>query len=234
MFIRQDSITGPLQGANYCHTLLLYTHRSMHPLSFHGRDRSICKSLIFRIHGLRLFSTMTQEPHKQLIQTRQQVATATATSSSFVSLPEPESSILNKYSRVITQPKSQGASQAMLMATGLKQDDLSRPQVGICSVWFEGNPCNMHLLDLGQRVKKSIQSTHELIGFQFNTIGVSDGISMGTSGMSYSLPSRELIADSIETVVSRSSSNRYMTYTIAIWPTLSEHDAFIFHLFRFF
>lgn len=113
----------------------------------------------------------------------------------------PDRPILNKYSRVITQSKSQGASQAMLMATGLKWSDLNKAQVGICSVWYEGNPCNLHLLDLGKRVKKSIQSTNELIGFQFNTIGVSDGISMGTSGMSYSLPSRELIADSIETVV---------------------------------
>lgn len=110
---------------------------------------------------------------------------------------------LNSHSRLITQPKSQGASQAMLMATGLSWSDLDKAQVGICSVWYEGNPCNMHLLDLGKRVKKSIAATNELVGFQFNTVGVSDGISMGTPGMSFSLPSREIIADSIETVVSQ-------------------------------
>ncbi len=88
----------------------------------------------------------------------------------------------------------------MLHATGLRLEDLSKAQVGVCSVWFEGNPCNMHLLDLGAAVKESIQQ-EGLVGFRFNTIGVSDGISMGTDGMSYSLQSRDLIADSIETVM---------------------------------
>jgi dihydroxy-acid dehydratase len=107
----------------------------------------------------------------------------------------------NKYSSRITQPKSQGASQAMLYATGLSDDDLNKPQVGIASVWFEGNSCNMHLLDLAEKVKEGVRSAG-LVGFRFNTIGVSDGISMGTEGMSFSLQSRDLIADSIETVMS--------------------------------
>lgn len=107
---------------------------------------------------------------------------------------------LNKYSSRITQPKSQGASQAMLYATGLKPEDMSKAQVGIASVWFEGNPCNMHLLDLGASAKKSVQA-QGLVGMRFNTVGVSDGISMGTDGMSYSLQSRDLIADSIETIM---------------------------------
>jgi dihydroxy-acid dehydratase len=108
---------------------------------------------------------------------------------------------LNKFSSQITQPKSQGASQAMLYATGLREEDMAKPQVGIASVWFEGNPCNMHLLSLAQKVKEGVQAA-ELVGMRFNTIGVSDGISMGTDGMSYSLQSRDLIADSIETVMS--------------------------------
>ncbi|KAI7896377.1 dihydroxy-acid dehydratase [Mucor mucedo] len=107
---------------------------------------------------------------------------------------------LNKYSSVITQPKSQGASQAMLYATGLTDEDMNKAQVGISSVWYEGNPCNMHLLDLAGEVKKGVRDAG-LIGYRFNTIGVSDGISMGTRGMSYSLQSRDLIADSIETVM---------------------------------
>jgi dihydroxy-acid dehydratase len=107
---------------------------------------------------------------------------------------------INKYSSRITQPKSQGASQAMLYATGLKPEDMSKAQVGIASVWFEGNPCNMHLLDLGGAVKQSVQA-QGLVGMRFNTVGVSDGISMGTDGMSYSLQSRDLIADSIETIM---------------------------------
>ena len=108
---------------------------------------------------------------------------------------------LNQYSSKITQPKSQGASQAMLYATGLSEEDLSKPQVGISSVWFEGNPCNMHLLQLAERVKGGVEDAG-LVGLRFNTIGVSDGISMGTDGMSYSLQSRDIIADSIETVMS--------------------------------
>ena len=108
---------------------------------------------------------------------------------------------LNKYSSRITQPKSQGASQAMLYGTGLTPDDMNKPQVGISSVWWEGNTCNMHLNDLALEVKLGVEDAG-LVGFRFNTIGVSDGISMGTDGMSYSLQSRDLIADSIETVMS--------------------------------
>ncbi|TDJ16568.1 MAG: dihydroxy-acid dehydratase [Deltaproteobacteria bacterium] len=108
---------------------------------------------------------------------------------------------LNRTSQRITQPKSQGASQAMLHATGLTEEDMDKAQVGIGSCWFEGNPCNMHLLELSEQVKRGVQAA-DLIGFRFNTIGVSDGISMGTEGMSYSLQSRDLIADSIETVMS--------------------------------
>lgn len=167
----------------------------------------------------------------------------------------------NRVSKRITEPKSQGASQAMLYATGLKEEDMSKAQVGIASVWYEGNvraceptraglaarsvvsasawlwrmacarangwddgraacdplppraaralrrgpccaqPCNMHLLDLAAKVKEGVTG-EGLVGFRFNTIGVSDGISMGTDGMSYSLQSRDLIADSIETVMS--------------------------------
>jgi dihydroxy-acid dehydratase len=107
---------------------------------------------------------------------------------------------LNPYSSRITQPPSQGASQAMLYATGLTEDDLTKPQVGIASVWYEGNPCNMHLLGLAEKVKEGVAAAG-MTGLRFNTIGVSDGISMGTEGMSYSLSSREVIADSIETVM---------------------------------
>jgi dihydroxy-acid dehydratase len=108
---------------------------------------------------------------------------------------------LNKYSARLTQQKSQGASMAMLHAAGLKPADADKPQVGIASMWFEGNPCNMHLLDLAGHVKAGVEAAG-MVGFRFNTIGVSDGISMGTDGMSFSLPSRDLIADSIETVMS--------------------------------
>ena len=151
---------------------------------------------------------------------------------------------LNKYSSKITQPKSQGASQAMLYATGLNEEDMNKPQVralevfskfvvlfvrlpfstpthhhhhrprrrpllfakkkkkqvGISSVWYEGNPCNMHLMDLAAEVKAGVEDAG-MVGYRFNTIGVSDGISMGTDGMSFSLQSRDLIADSIETVM---------------------------------
>ena len=107
---------------------------------------------------------------------------------------------LNKYSSKITQPKSQGASQAMLYATGMQPEDMDKAQVGIASVWYEGNSCNMHLLDLAAEVKTGVTAAG-LVGMRFNTIGVSDGISMGTDGMSYSLQSRDLIADSIETIM---------------------------------
>ncbi len=107
---------------------------------------------------------------------------------------------LNKYSSQITQKKSQGGSQAMLYATGLTRADMDKAQVGIASVWYEGNPCNMHLNDLAAETKKGVTEAG-CVGMRFNTIGVSDGISMGTDGMSYSLQSRDLIADSIETLM---------------------------------
>ncbi len=107
---------------------------------------------------------------------------------------------LNLYSSRITQPRSQGASQAMLYGTGLSREDLDKPQVGIASMWYEGNTCNMHLDELAAQVKEGVQAAG-MVGMRFNTIGVSDGISMGTEGMSYSLQSRDLIADSIETVM---------------------------------
>ena len=107
---------------------------------------------------------------------------------------------LNRYSAKITGPKSQGASQAMLYGTGLTADDMDKAQVGIGSVWFEGNTCNMHLLDLAALVKEGVEKAG-LVGMRFNTVGVSDGMSMGTDGMSFSLQSRDLIADSVETVM---------------------------------
>lgn len=107
---------------------------------------------------------------------------------------------INNFSRKITEEPNLPASHAMLYATGLKETDFCKAQIGIVSNWYEGNPCNMHLNQLGKKIKSSIINKN-LIGFQFTTIGVSDGITMGTSGMRYSLPSRELIADSIETVV---------------------------------
>ncbi len=107
---------------------------------------------------------------------------------------------LNKYSKNVTQDPTQPAAQAMLYALGLKEEDLKKPFIGIASTGYEGNPCNMHLNDLAQEVKKGVQNNN-LVGLVFNTIGVSDGISMGTYGMRYSLPSRDIIADSVETVV---------------------------------
>ncbi len=107
---------------------------------------------------------------------------------------------LNRYSSRITQPRSQGASQAMLYGTGMTEADMDKAQVGIASVWYEGNTCNMHLLGLAEKVKQGVIAAG-MVGMRFNTIGVSDGISMGTDGMSYSLQSRDLIADSIETVM---------------------------------
>jgi len=109
-------------------------------------------------------------------------------------------SVLNKYSKGITQNESQPASQAMLYALGIQEDDLKKAQVGIVSTGFQGNPCNMHLNDLAENVKKGIDE-QGLWGLIFHTIGVSDGIPNGTEGMKYSLPSRDIIADSIETVV---------------------------------
>jgi dihydroxy-acid dehydratase len=107
---------------------------------------------------------------------------------------------LNKFSSRITQPKSQGASQAMLYGTGMTADDMQKPQIGIGSVWYDGNTCNMHLNKLADEVKAGVQAAG-MVGMRFNTIGVSDGISMGTDGMSYSLQSRDLIADCMETIM---------------------------------
>ncbi len=107
---------------------------------------------------------------------------------------------LNKVSSRITQPRSQGASQAMLYGAGLTHDDMGKAQVGIASIWWEGNPCNIHLNDLALKIKEGVWDAG-LVGMRFNAAGVSDGISMGTAGMSYSLQSRDLIADSIETVM---------------------------------
>jgi len=108
---------------------------------------------------------------------------------------------LNKHSSTITQPKSQGAGQAMLYGTGLTRQDMDKAQIGIASVWWEGNTCNMHLNDLAAHVKTGVVEAG-LVGMRFNTIGVSDGTTNGTSGMAYSLQSRDIISDSIETVVS--------------------------------
>lgn len=107
---------------------------------------------------------------------------------------------LNKYSKRLTQSRSQVGSQAMLHGIGLTDEDFKKAQVGIASMGWEGNTCNMHLNDLAKLVKKGVNDAG-LIGLIFHTIGVSDGISMGTEGMKYSLPSRDIIADSIETVM---------------------------------
>jgi dihydroxy-acid dehydratase len=118
----------------------------------------------------------------------------------------------NKYSKVVTQDPSQPAAQAMLHAIGLTDEDLKKPQIGIASTGFEGNPCNMHLNDLALVVKKGIQAV-DWVGLIFNTIGVSDGISMGTPGMRYSLPSRDIIADSMETVVNAQAYDALIAVT---------------------
>ncbi|MEL6140775.1 MAG: dihydroxy-acid dehydratase [Bacteroidota bacterium] len=109
---------------------------------------------------------------------------------------------LNKYSKTITQDPTQPAAQAMLYGVGLTEQDMHKAQVGIVSTGWEGNTCNMHLNGLAELVKEGVNTQDELIGLIFHTIGVSDGISMGTTGMRFSLPSRDIIADSIETVVS--------------------------------
>ncbi len=106
---------------------------------------------------------------------------------------------LNKYSKTLTQDETQPAAQAMYYAIGFKEEDFAKAQVGIASMGWDGNPCNMHLNDLATQVRTSINKTEGLLGLRFHTIGVSDGISMGTDGMRYSLVSRDVIADSIET-----------------------------------
>ncbi len=117
---------------------------------------------------------------------------------------------LNKYSQTVTQDPTQPAAQAMLHAIGLTSQDLLKPIVGIASTGYEGNPCNMHLNDLAKLVKQGTRE-EDVVGLIFNTIGVSDGISMGTPGMRYSLPSRDLIADSMETVVQAMSYDGLIT-----------------------
>lgn len=117
---------------------------------------------------------------------------------------------LNKYSKTVTQDPTQPAAQAMLHAIGLTNDDFEKPIVGIASTGYEGNPCNMHLNDLAKFAKQGT-SNADIVGLIFNTIGVSDGISMGTPGMRYSLPSRDIIADSMETVVQAMSYDGLIT-----------------------
>jgi dihydroxy-acid dehydratase len=119
-------------------------------------------------------------------------------------------SALNKYSKTVTQDPTQPAAQAMLHAIGLTKEDFNKPLIGIASTGYEGNPCNMHLNDLAKLVKKGTLN-EDIIGLIFNTIGVSDGISMGTPGMRYSLPSRDIIADSMETVVQAMSYDGLVT-----------------------
>ena len=117
---------------------------------------------------------------------------------------------LNKYSQRVTQDPTQPAAQAMLHAIGMTDEDFEKPLIGIASTGYEGNPCNMHLNDLSIHVKEGI-APHQMLGLIFNTIGVSDGISMGTPGMRFSLPSRDVIADSVETVVQAMSYDGVVT-----------------------
>lgn len=117
---------------------------------------------------------------------------------------------LNKYSKTVTQDPTQPAAQSMLYAIGFSDDDFFKPLVGIASTGYEGNPCNMHLNDLAKLAKEGTKN-EDLVGLIFNTIGVSDGISMGTPGMRYSLPSRDIIADSMETVVQAMSYDGLIT-----------------------
>jgi len=118
--------------------------------------------------------------------------------------------MINKYSKTVTQDTTQPAAQAMLHAIGLTDDDFKKPMIGIASTGYEGNPCNMHLNDLAKIVKSGVEESNA-VGLIFNTIGVSDGISMGTPGMRYSLPSRDIIADSVETVVQAMSYDGLVT-----------------------
>src|SRR6201747_1791324 len=106
---------------------------------------------------------------------------------------------LNKYSKTLTQDETQPGAQAMYYAIGFQEEDFNKAQVGIASMGWDGNPCNMHLNDLATTIRESVNATEGLLGLRFYTIGVSDGISMGTDGMRYSLVSRDVIADSIET-----------------------------------
>ena len=117
---------------------------------------------------------------------------------------------LNKFSKAVTQDPTQPAAQAMLHAIGMTDEDFEKPLIGIASTGYEGNPCNMHLNELAQDIKVGVNA-QSLVGLVFNTIGVSDGISMGTPGMRFSLPSRDIIADSVETVVQAMSYDGVVT-----------------------
>ena len=119
---------------------------------------------------------------------------------------------LNKYSKTLTQDENLPGAQAMYYAIGFKEKDFDKAQVGIVSMGWDGNPCNMHLNDFATEVKKSVNNVEGLLGLRFYTIGVSDGISMGTDGMRFSLVSRDLIADSIET----NASSQYYDAIVAI------------------
>ena len=117
---------------------------------------------------------------------------------------------LNKYSKRVTQDETQPAAQAMLYGVGLSEEDMKKPQIGIASTGYDGNPCNMHLNKIAYQIKEEVTKKNQ-VGLVFNTIGVSDGISMGTSGMNYSLPSRDIIADSIEVVMNAQSYDGLVT-----------------------
>ncbi|PIA36170.1 hypothetical protein AQUCO_03400230v1 [Aquilegia coerulea] len=143
------------------------------------------------------FQISLQHRHNRLSYTP--ISCSSSLNSTETEIP-PKPYKLNKYSSRITEPKSQGGSQAILYGVGLSAEDMNKPQIGISSVWYEGNTCNMHLLDLAGAVKEGVKDAG-MVAFRFNTVGVSDAISMGTRGMCYSLQSRDLIADSIETVM---------------------------------
>src|SRR5689334_23158671 len=110
-----------------------------------------------------------------------------------------EQFVLNRYSKTLTQDPTLPAAQAMFYGIGLTEEDLKKAQVGVVSTGYDGNTCNMHLNKLAQEVKTAVWD-NDLVGLMFHTIGVSDGMSNGTEGMRYSLVSRDVIADSIETV----------------------------------
>ena len=129
-----------------------------------------------------------------------QASVGRGTAEMVLAYPDMEPGELNKYSSVITKPKKQGAGQAQLYGTGMDDADMCAPQIGIMSNWFEGNPCNMHLNELQDMVREGVQAVG-MKSMAFTAIGVSDGISNGTDGMAYSLQSRDLIADSYETVM---------------------------------
>jgi len=122
---------------------------------------------------------------------------------------------LNKYSKRVTQDPTQPAAQAMLYGVGLSDEDMKKPQIGIASTGYDGNPCNMHLNGLASQIKEDVNKLAQ-VGLIFNTIGVSDGISMGTLGMNYSLPSRDVIADSIEIVMNAQSYDGLVTLLVVI------------------